>query len=118
MVVDPVDPLVARMTRAHFPTEQMSEALDVLEAYAGSERTRVHLAMLKLADASLDRLRDGLALAETDPRDVLAGAEFPRQMAHTPAALQAMRADERRAIEEADRQEYLAWLAAAAGEED
>jgi len=104
-----VQALVARL----FKPEVRAEAADVLAQYGARaherEEIRVRVAALKLREGSLDRLRDLMARAKRDYRDVLAWAEYPEELRsptwRLPVAEQAR-------IRTADREQYLAWLAA------
>jgi len=77
------------------------------------EVERVHLAILKLCDARVDRLIELVIAAKRDYRDVLMWAEYPGEG----QALWALRADltteQRVRLEELrrqDRQQYQDWL--------
>jgi len=77
------------------------------------EAERVHLAILKLCDARVDRVIELVAAAKKDYRDVLMWAEYPREG----QALWTLRSDlskeERFQLEELrrqDRQQYQDWL--------
>ena len=104
-----VEALVARL----FTTEARAEAAKVLTQYGTQaherEEIRVRVAALKLSEGSLDRLRELMASAKRDYRDVLAWAEYPEELRtptwRLPAAEQAR-------IRTADRAQYLAWLEA------
>ncbi len=69
----------------------------------------MQLALLKLCGGSLDRLEQWVATAIKDYRDVLAPAEYRREFARTPAKLSQMSEEEVQALQDQDRQEYLAW---------
>jgi hypothetical protein len=104
-----VEALIARL----FRPEVRAEAANVLAHYGTEaherEEIRVRVAALKLSEGSLDRLRELMASAKQDYRDVLAWAEYPEELRsptwRLPAAEQAR-------IRTADRAQYLAWLAA------
>jgi hypothetical protein len=104
-----VDALVARL----FAPGDRAEASGLLTEYGGEaherEAIRVRVAALKLSEGSLQRLRDLVARAKRDYRDVLAWAEYPEEMRiftwRLPPAEQAR-------IHSSDRAQYLAWLAA------
>jgi len=71
---------VERVARRDFPEEHAS-VLAILAEYGGQdwhrEQTRVRLAVLKLADRSLEKLRYWIEQAKSDYRDVLGPAEYP-----------------------------------------
>ena len=104
-----VEALVARL----FAPGVRAEAASVLAQYGTQtherEEIRVRVAALKLSEGSPTRLRELVAHAKRDYRDVLAWAEYPEEMRsltwRLPPAEQAR-------IRTADRAQYLAWLAA------
>jgi hypothetical protein len=98
-----VDATVALKINAIFPEEHHEPALRILEAYPGRAGTRLQLAMLKNSDGDLDKLADQVRLAEVDYRDVLALAEYPRQLRTAAGEV----TDE---MQKADRQDYESWL--------
>lgn len=71
-----------------------------------SEGHRVAVACLKLAGGSLKELKECAQAALTDYRDILAWAEYPRQMQLDVKATSEQKAAARRA----DAQEYTRWL--------
>lgn len=103
-----VDALVTRL----FGPDGRVEAANLLAQYGTQEyereQVRVRVAALKLSDGSLERLRDAVASAKRDYRDVLAWAEYPGEMQGPSWRLPA---DEQTRIRAADREQYLAWLA-------
>ncbi len=77
--------LIAAALERYFPDPGDRELAEILlEEYGDQvhhrEALRVRAGLLKLAGSSLDRLEQQLRLADRDYRDVLAAAEFPRQM--------------------------------------
>ena len=104
-----LEALVARL----FSPEAQAEAARVLAQYGTQpherEEIRVRVAALKLSEGSLERLRDLIAHARRDYRDVLGWAEYPEEMRSLTWRLP--RAEQVR-IRAADRGQYLAWLAA------
>ena len=98
-----VDAAVATKINDMFPEEGRQAALRIVETCPGRERTRLQLAMLKNSEGDLLRLTDQVHLAEIDYRDVLAPAEFPRQLRTSPAEItEEMRLQ--------DRRDYEMWL--------
>ena len=72
---------VERVARRDFSADEHSTVMATLSEY-GTEKwqrepARVHLAALKLADGSVQKLRACIELAKSDYRDVLAAAEYP-----------------------------------------
>lgn len=106
------DPIVARKARAVFPPEQVMSALKLLAGYAGPDRVRVQLAMLKLCAGSLEQLELQLSVADVDHEDAIRFAERPREAVLWDTQLEAMAPAERNALRQEDRDEYLAWLEA------
>jgi len=74
---------------------------------AGPEGERVAVACLRLCRGDLGRLKQCADASLTDYRDVLAWAEYPRQMDLGPGA---SASDQARATRE-DLDEYTQWLA-------
>ncbi len=97
--------------RALFAGEVVAEVLQALEGYDGPERVRVQLGVLRCAGGDLERVRQFVASARLDYRDVLAFAEYPRQMALSASEFAALPPRARRALLGADRDAYEAWLA-------
>jgi len=77
------------------------EAQATLATYDEPGAVRIHLAVLRLAGSDLAEIRRLLDDARKDFRDVLAWAEYPRQMRQTWSTPDA---------EAADRRAYEAWL--------
>lgn len=80
-VPEVTDADVARIVRRDFSPDLQAEVLAALATYGAKswhrEPVRVRLALLKLANGSPDKLRQNLATADTDYRDVLSYAEYP-----------------------------------------
>jgi hypothetical protein len=95
--------------RQVFPDADPGDIQRQLDRYAGPERLRVQLAIVKLSDE--DR-RDCPAhyvdAARNDYRDVLAWAEHPQQLRPDWFTLSVT---ERAKVTKADRQQYARWLA-------
>jgi hypothetical protein len=64
-----------------FSTDEYATVMAILDEYGAEkwhgEHSRVHLAVLKVANGSVQRLRDCIEVAKTDYRDALAAAEYP-----------------------------------------
>ena len=71
------------------------------------EGDRVRLAILKVAGTSLEQIREWLAIAKRDYRDVLACAEYPKQLV-TPTWR--LPADKRHSVEIEDAEQYGDWI--------
>lgn len=110
--------LVPRVLAALYPaTEERTHVLNVLAAYGKepfhSEQDRVHLGILRLADAEPDRLHELVQLACTDMRDLLCAAEYPlssRRFRHRETD-----PEHHKALEETERREYDEWLSKVLG---
>jgi hypothetical protein len=74
---------VVAVVQKTFPETSYSRALELLETYGVEsyerERERVQLAILKLTDGNEERLREFVAVAKRDYRDVLFWAENPEE---------------------------------------
>lgn len=90
---------------ANDPDRAAARAL-LLPVLDGPEGSRVAVACLKLCDGELGRLDGSVKVALTDYRDVLAWAEYPRQMRLGATATQTAQASARRE----DLKEYSRWL--------
>src|SRR2546423_14831519 len=76
------DELVAAI-QATFPESSRGPVMEVLDAYGVEpyerERERVQLAILKLSGGNEEKLREFVAVAKRDYRDVLFWAENPEE---------------------------------------
>jgi hypothetical protein len=74
---------VLASVRATFPKRSWPAVLDLLNTYGiesyERKRERVQIAILKLSDGSEDNLREYVAVAKRDYRDVLFWAEYPEE---------------------------------------
>lgn len=86
--------------------ENVQRARDILTEYQGVEQLRVWVAALCLSERNLDKLKQCVAIAQNDYRDMLANAEEPNLMRLPVDAP----SDERRAAEETDRIQFCRWL--------
>lgn len=102
---------VERIVERDFSWEDRHEALEVLEQYTSNNGSphRVHLAALKMSGGDLAQLREWIAVATTDYRDVLVAAEYPLADARRSALEEASDA-ERKAVYDADWKQYKEWL--------
>ena len=104
---------VERVVRREFSPADAPAAFVMLEEYGKKdghrELARVRMAVLKLAGGSLERLKENLALADQDYRDVLSFAEYPR--AFTEISPSEKDHAKRERVEQADWRQYCAWLA-------
>jgi len=79
---DSRDEVVAAI-QATFPESSRARVLELLDSYGvepyEQERERVQLAILKLSGGSEEKLREFVAVAKRDYRDVLFWAENPEE---------------------------------------
>ena len=72
---------VVAVVQKTFPETSYSRVIELLDAYGVEsyerERERVQLAILKLSDGNEEKLREFVAVAKRDYRDVLLWAENP-----------------------------------------
>jgi hypothetical protein len=71
---------LARVLQRDFPLEVRAEIAELLDSYGDSEAIRVKLAILKLADGDVSKVRHYVSVATRDYRDVHAWAEYPEFM--------------------------------------
>lgn len=87
---------VVAAVQTTFPEGDSAHVLELLDAYGVEpyerERERVQLAILKLSEGSEEKLRELVAVAKRDYRDVLLWAEYPAEARlDTPAKRREMR---------------------------
>ena len=74
---------VVASVQATFPMSSWAGVLELLDSYGVEpcerERERVQVAILKLSAGSEEKVREYLALAKRDYRDVLFWAEYPEE---------------------------------------
>ena len=74
---------VVAAARARFPEETWARVLELLETYGVEsherERERVQLALVKLSGGSEEKLREYVAVAKEDYRDILLWADSPEE---------------------------------------
>ncbi|MFQ5419414.1 MAG: hypothetical protein ACE5EY_03520 [Anaerolineae bacterium] len=102
--------LASKLVRLFPDVRVRAEVEAVLGAYGREpthqEKTRVHLAILKLSGSDLDKVKHNVQVALTDFRDVLYWAEYPRESA---LGYQADAAVTRK-IRKQDAADYARWL--------
>ncbi len=109
--------IVKKKIREYWP-DDVDSVTAVLDRYGESSlteesRARVQLAVLKLADGSRDALQDYVEMAKQDYRDVIALAEFTREMKSRHLARPNLSPEQHRELEVIrmrDREQYLTWL--------
>src|ERR1700675_2853924 len=72
---------VVAVVQKTFPEGARARVIEFLDSYGAEsyERERVQLAILKLSEGSEEKLRDFVAVAKRDYRDVLFWAENPEE---------------------------------------
>ena len=74
---------VIAAARKAFPSRRVPEVLGLLDAYGVEaherERERVQLALIVLSEGNESKLRELIAVAKRDYRDVLFWAEYPEE---------------------------------------
>lgn len=101
---------VERVLRRDFPSNLLSDVLQILDEYGTEEhhreKERVQLAVLKLSAGSQERLRREIQETKCDYRDVLSPAEYPDYPYH----ITALSNEEQKRIIDADWKQYSDWL--------
>lgn len=115
---------VARKAGKIFPHHELEAVMAILDEYgiASHEtgRARVQLAILKVFQEGtvereteagrLERLRRLVAAAKADYRDVLAWAEYPREIRTGPVEMRKLSPEQQRRLRQEDREQYRRWL--------
>lgn len=100
---------VDRVLRRDFAAQDAAQVKSWLRVLRPPLAPRVALAVLKLADGSLEGVRLHLELARRDWRDVIVGAEYPVYMERVSRGGDRDK-DRLREIIQADWKQYSAWL--------
>ena len=87
---------VIAVVRKNFPESAHSRLFELLDSYGGEsseqERERVQLAILKLSEGREEKVREFVAVAKRDYRDVLFWADNPEEAKlHTPEKREQMK---------------------------
>jgi hypothetical protein len=105
---------VIRIVRRDFSPDQCDAVLAILGEYGPDSEQwggqRVRLAILKLADGSLDAVRRNVEIAKLDYRDVLAPAEYPTYIKLGFSEIAAKSEPEEQRIIQSDWDQYQLWL--------
>jgi len=101
---------VERIAQRDFPPEQVAGVLAALEEYGDREADRVRLAILKLADRDLQKLRYWLEQAKDDYRAVLGPAEYPQYRKRWNPKKCASEEEWRKKMIDSDWAQYERWL--------
>jgi hypothetical protein len=105
---------VLRIVRRDFSEQDRQVVLDLLAEYGieswETEADRVHLAILKLGNGSVEKVRRYVRIAKSDFRDVLGPAEYRRFYDLLPDGDSRLTRKELRRIKEDDWEDYSRWL--------
>jgi len=101
---------VERIAQRDFPPEQVAAVLAALSEYGDRGADRVRLAILKLANRDLQKLRYWLEAAKCDYRDVLGPAEYPRYWKKWNPKRAASEEEWRKMMIDSDWAQYERWL--------
>ena len=111
-VPDVTEEDVVRIILRDFPQEEFDSIVAVMNKYGTEEwereRPRVRLAVLKLADGNLEKLKQAIETAKRDCRDVVAAAEYPEYFRSWGRAELSRR--EAKRIIDADWLQFETWL--------
>lgn len=101
--------LVEKKVQQLFAPQEWPEVWAILNdlKFDSGDGARVQLAMLKSSGGEIKGLRCSLLAANRDWRDVIAGAEYPKQMSYFPKTWSEGKPQE---VMKEDRQQYLDWL--------
>ena len=102
---------VERIIRRDFPRD-FGDAFELLSNYSNdvaAVEARVRMACLKFSNGNLERLRQGVEIAQMDSRDVLVVAEYPEYHKRVEFRSE-LRETEIQAIIDRDWKQYQDWL--------
>jgi hypothetical protein len=104
-----------RIIERDFPIEQRERVYELLKSHTAKHWTdtgkyRIYLSILKLADGSLTEVTLRIAIGETDFRDVVGPAEYPRFWRIGFVGAEKLSDEQRKQLIEDDWQEYQQWL--------
>ena len=105
---------VKRVIHREFTAERFEEVLAIVNEYGLEkweiEADRVRVAVLKLANGDLERLRARVKRAKRDYRDVLAAAEYPEYMKTGGSGIRKPPSDEQPRSIDRDWRQYYHWF--------
>lgn len=105
--------IVESKVRALFPFPVVAEVLEILneyQAFSEQHSARVHLAVLKLSDGNLEKLREQVMAAKRDFRDVVNPIEHPGIFRMGVGAWYRLSDDEKEKVSKEDHDHYMAWI--------
>jgi hypothetical protein len=104
---------VERIVRRDFPPELFERVINILNGSGAEMRQRqsprVQLAVLKLANGSMEKLLYQTEAAKIDYRDVLCAAEYP-SYSEKVFGIKSLPVEEQQRIIESDWEQYESWL--------
>jgi len=100
---------IERVVRRDFPAELFAQVMAVLNEYDDWECDRVRVAVLKLANGNMERLRYEIEGAKCDFRDVLGPAEYPGYTKKM-FRMNKLPSEEQQRIIDADWKQYQDWF--------
>jgi len=102
---------VLRIIKRDFPGYNANIIMAILNEYSSdSAGSRVHLAVLKLSEKNIEKLREWVERANIDFRDVLSPAEYPRFHVIGFGAVDLLSRKEIKKIKDNDWNQYQEWL--------
>lgn len=107
---------VLRVVQRDYPHGERNRILRTLDGYRSlttpRDPHRIHLAILKLGAGDTDSLQGWVDLANSDFRDVVTPAEYPRFWEEGFVGVDRMSPQEVEELQRADWEQYEAWLTA------
>ena len=115
MTVQPIPELsdedIDRIIERDFAEADRDEVSELLSRFESEEQNRgtvrIRIALLKLVNGNLKKLREQITTGKCDYRDLMASAEYPRYMDHYHSGMSEV--DEQKIIE-SDWKQYQEWL--------
>jgi len=103
--------IILRKISQYWPDLEINELLEQYGAKSyHKEIKRVHLAIIKLSEGDLGRLKHFVDVARSDYRDVLAFAEYPEEVKLGFLGKKELAPEEVLKLRKRDRDQYLDWL--------
>jgi hypothetical protein len=108
-----LDPVAVKIAQ-YWPDRDRGEIVEILNGYGAGKsawgRRRVHLAILKVSEGRLERLRGLVEAANRDYRDVVAWAENPEQSKMRWVEWRELSEARKNRIRRRDKRRYQRWL--------
>lgn len=99
-----------RVVEHDFAVDVRDSVIAMLEQYKSVDPWRVRLAIVKLADGGMERVRAYVQAANDDFRDVLSLAEYPGFCGVGFGGITKMTTEQVESIMKEDWEQYVAWL--------